>query len=40
MVLTLIVLTGALLWELQYRRRQRAAPQTTSAPAARPHAAG
>jgi len=39
MVLTLAVLSGALLWERRYRRRQRAAPPDI-APAARPHAAG
>ena len=39
MVLTLMVLGGALLWEMRYRRRQRAAPPAAG-PAPRPHAAG
>ncbi len=39
MLLTMGVLTGALFWELRYRRRMRAAPRG-AAPAPRPHAAG
>jgi quinol-cytochrome oxidoreductase complex cytochrome b subunit len=38
MVVTVAVLFGALVWELRYRRRQRAAPPPV--PAVRPHAAG
>lgn len=39
MMLTLAVLSGALFWEMRYRRRRRAAPPDM-APAPRPHAAG
>ena len=39
MSLTLIVLSGGLIWELRHRRRQRGGP-AAAAPASRPHAAG
>jgi quinol-cytochrome oxidoreductase complex cytochrome b subunit len=38
MLITVAVLFGALVWELRYRRRQRAAPPPV--PTIRPHAAG
>jgi quinol-cytochrome oxidoreductase complex cytochrome b subunit len=38
MMMTVGVLFGALVWELRYRRRQRAAPP--AAPTVRPHAVG
>lgn len=38
MLITMAVLFGALVWELRYRRRQRAAPPPL--PTIRPHAAG